>query len=76
MNSSVKFCVGTHEECKLIEPLDMNYVTCGSTQEAMDFVYKFEEIDKDKEVDHVRITKGIYGEDVYYVYYRYTKKES
>ena len=54
----------------------MNYVTCGSTQEAMDFVYKFEEIDKDKEVDHVRITKGIYGEDVYYVYYRYTKKES
>jgi len=67
----INFVRGTHEEYKDIEGLDMNYVTCGSEQEAMNYIYKFEDKDKDKIIDHVRITKGVYGEDVYYVYYKY-----
>ena len=72
--TEIKFYRGTHEEYKDIEGLDMNYVTCSSEQQAMDYIYKFES-DENKIVSHVRITKGISGEDVYYVYYKY-KEES
>lgn len=76
MMASMKIYCGTHDEYKDIEGLEMNYVTCNSYEDAKAYVYKFEEIDKDKVVDHIRITKGIYGEDVYYVYYKYIEEES
>lgn len=73
--ATVKFYRGTHEDFIDIEGYDMNYVTCSSEQQAMNYIYKFEEVDKDKIVDHVRVTTGIYGEEVYYVYYKYVDEE-
>lgn len=76
MNKSVNIYYGTHEQYKDIEGIDKSYVTCSSMQAANDYIYKFEEIDKDKKVDHVRVTTGIYGEEVYYVYYEYIEEEA
>ena len=76
MNKEIKMYHGTHEQYKEQEPINMNYVTCRSFEDAKAYKYKFEEIDGNKEVDHFRVTKGIDGEDVYYVYYTYTEEES
>ena len=74
--SKMNWYYGTHEQYKELEGLDTNYVTCSSEQAAQDYIYKFEEVDKNKKVDHVRVTKGINNEDVYYVYYKYIEEES
>ena len=72
----IDFLTGTHEEFVDREGLDMNYVTCSTYKAAADYVTKFVYRDKDKIVDHIRLTKGIYGEPVYYVYYKYKEEVS
>ena len=68
----MKWVFGKHEQFKDIEGIEMNYVT--TTSEAQ--LYKYEEDFRNKgyKLDHIRETKGISGEPVWYLYYTYEEE--